>query len=244
MIELNGVWKGFGEQQILEDISFQINEGDRLCIIGQSGSGKSVTMKIMTGILKADKGSVLIDGEDVTKFRPKDWTKVLVNFGVVFQGAALFDSLSVLENVGLRLFEDRKFSREKITSLARESLSQVGLDPDTVMPKYPSELSGGMQKRVGVARAIVHKPQYVFYDEPTTGLDPVNSGLIDDLMHELSLQEGRTSIIITHDMFTVKTIATKVAYIHNRRLHFFGTPEELFASKDPDVVAFLARSLS
>ena len=244
MIELHGVWKGFGKQQILEDISLKVDKGDRLCIIGQSGSGKSVTMKIMTGILKADRGRLIIDGEDATDFRPKDWTKVLVNFGVVFQGAALFDSLSVLENVGLRLFEERKFSRQKITELARESVRQVGLDPDTVMHKYPSELSGGMQKRVGVARAIVHKPQYVFYDEPTTGLDPVNSGLIDDLMHELSLEEGRTSIIITHDMYTVKTIATKVAYIHNRRLHFYGTPEELFASEDPDVKAFLARSLS
>ncbi len=244
MIELQGVWKGFGKQQILEDISFKVEVGDRLCIIGQSGSGKSVTMKIMTGILKADQGSLIIDGVDATNFRPKDWTKVLVNFGVVFQGAALFDSLSVLENVGLRLFEERKFSREKITELARKSIAQVGLDPDTVLAKYPSELSGGMQKRVGVARAIVHKPDYVFYDEPTTGLDPVNSGLIDDLMHTLSLEEGRTSIIITHDMYTVKTIATKVAYIHNRRLHFMGTPDELFASQDPDVKAFLSRSLS
>ena len=244
MIELHGVWKGFNGQSILEDITLDVNEGDRLCIIGQSGSGKSVTMKIMTGILKADKGQVVIDGSDVTNFRPKDWTKILVNYGVVFQGAALFDSLSVLENVGLRLFEERKFSREKITELARESLGQVGLDPETVLHKYPSELSGGMQKRVGIARAIVHKPRYVFYDEPTTGLDPVNSGLIDDLMRELSMQEGRPSIIITHDMYTVKTIATKVAYIHNRRLHFWGTAEELFASDDPDVKAFLARSLS
>ncbi len=243
MIELQGVWKGFGKQQVLEDISLTAGAGDRLCIIGQSGSGKSVAMKIMIGILKADKGRLIVDGVDATQFRPKDWTKLLVNFGVVFQGAALFDSLNVLENVGLRLFEERKLSRKMIEDMARLSISQVGLDPGTVLEKYPSELSGGMKKRVGIARAIIHKPNHVFYDEPTTGLDPLNSSLIDNLIHRLSLEEGRTSIIITHDMYTVKTIATKVAYIHNCRLHFFGTPEELVASEDPDVKAFLSRSL-
>lgn len=242
MIELEGIWKGFGKQQILEDISLQVEPGDRLCIIGQSGSGKSVTMKIMTGILQPDEGRLIIEGQDVSSFRQKDWTKVLVNYGVVFQSAALFDSLTVLENVGLRLYEERKHSKSEIEALARTSLEQVGLKPDQVLKKYPAELSGGMQKRVGIARAIVHKPKYVFYDEPTTGLDPVNSDLIDGLMFRLSQEEGRTSIIITHDMYTVKTIATKVAYIHEKRLHFYGTSEALFASQDPNVKAFLARS--
>lgn len=243
MIELHGVWKGFGRQQILEDISMSIDDNEKLCIIGQSGSGKSVTMKIMVGILKADRGQVLIDGKDVTQFRQKDWSEVLDNFGVVFQGAALFDSLSVLENVGIRLFEERSLDKEVIRERAAYALEQVGLKPDVVLQKYPSELSGGMQKRVGIARAIVHRPSYLFYDEPTTGLDPVNSGRIDDLMNELSQEKGRTSIIITHDMYTVKTIATKVAFIHNKRLHFYGTPEEMFASSDEQIQAFLSRSI-
>lgn len=243
MIELRGVWKGFGKQQILEDISFTINDGEKLCIIGQSGSGKSVTMKIITGILKADRGTVTVNGEDITKFRQKDWNRVLQHVGVVFQGAALFDSLSVLENVGIRLFEERKLKREAIRELAAKALQEVGLKPNEVLDKYPAELSGGMQKRVGIARAIIHRPKYLFYDEPTTGLDPVNSGLIDDLMHSLAQDPERTSVIITHDMFTVKTIATKVAFIHNKRLHFFGSSEEMFATQDPVVRAFLERSI-
>lgn len=243
MIELRGVWKGFGGQSILEDISMTIGEGERVCIIGKSGSGKSVSMKIMTGLLKADKGEVWINGENASAFRNKDWSRILPHFGVVFQGAALFDSLSVLENVGIRLYEERILKPAQIRDMAAEAVRQVGLDPDSVLKKYPSELSGGMQKRVGVARAIVHSPKVVFYDEPTTGLDPVNSGLIDDLMELLSREEGRTSIIITHDMYTVKTIATKVAFIHNRRLHFLGTPEEMFASTDVEIRKFLDRSI-
>jgi len=243
MIELRGVWKGFGRQQILEDISFQVEDGEKLCIIGQSGSGKSVTMKIITGILKADRGTVIVEGEDITKFRQRDWTRILQHVGVVFQGAALFDSLTVLENVGIRLYEEKKESGETIRRLAAEAVEQVGLKANEVLDKYPAELSGGMQKRVGIARAIIHRPKYLFYDEPTTGLDPVNSSLIDDLMHSLAQDPERTSVIITHDMFTVKTIATKVAFIHNKRLHFYGTPKEMFASSDPVVRAFLERSI-
>ncbi|HHG83635.1 MAG TPA: ATP-binding cassette domain-containing protein [Bacteroidetes bacterium] len=243
MIELRGVWKGFGSQQILEDISMQVDDGEKLCIIGQSGSGKSVTMKIMTGLLKADRGEVWVEGENVTHFQNRDWNRITPNFGVVFQGAALFDSLTVLENIGIRMFEDRKVDHKKIHALAAEALEQVGLDPEVNLGKFPSELSGGMQKRVGIARAIVHKPKVVFYDEPTTGLDPVNSGRIDGLMDLLSREPGRTSIIITHDMFTVKTIATKVAFIHNKRMHFWGTPEEMFASNDMEIRKFLARSI-
>lgn len=243
MIELRGVWKGFGSQQILEDISMKVDDGEKLCIIGQSGSGKSVTMKIMTGLLKADKGEVWINGENVTHFRPRDWNRVTPQFGVVFQGAALFDSLTVVENIGIRMIEERKVSQAKIRKMAGEALERVGLDPEVNLDKFPSELSGGMQKRVGIARAIVHQPKVVFYDEPTTGLDPVNSGRIDELMDTLSQEDGRTSIIITHDMFTVKTIATKVAFIHKRKMHFMGTPEEMFASDDLEIRKFLARSI-
>ena len=241
MIELRAVWKGFGNQSILEDINLSIADGERLCVIGQSGIGKSVMLKLITGLLTVDHGEIWIDGKDVTRFQEKDWNKLLLSFGVVFQSAALFDSLSVYENVGIRLIEERTVKLAEIKERVAESLLRVGLDPAEVMHKFPAELSGGMQKRVGVARAIVNRPKYIFYDEPTTGLDPVNSGRIDDLMQTLAAEHGRTSIIITHDMYTVKTIATKVAFIHDRKLHFHGTPAELMASDDLEIKRFLAR---
>jgi phospholipid/cholesterol/gamma-HCH transport system ATP-binding protein len=242
MITLKSVWKGFQGQSILENISLSIPNGEKLCVIGQSGIGKSVMMKLMVGLLQPDKGEIWIEGTNVTEFRPKDWTPILREFGVVFQGAALFDSLNVLENVGIRMIEERSAKPAEIKERVAESLKQVGLEPNEVLSKYPSELSGGMQKRVGIARAIVNKPKYIFYDEPTTGLDPVNSGRIDELMNSLAQEKGRTSIIITHDMYTVKTIATQVAMIHDRRLHFHGTPQAFLGSQDPEIQKFLARS--
>lgn len=241
MITLESVWKGFHGQSILEDISLTIPNGSKLCVIGQSGIGKSVMMKLMTGLLTTDKGRIQIDGADVTAFRPKEWNAVLKDFGVVFQGAALFDSLRVWENVGIRMIEERTEKQSAIMNRVAESLEQVGLNPAEVLQKYPAELSGGMQKRVGIARAIVNRPKYLFYDEPTTGLDPVNSTRIDELMNALAQEPGRTSIIITHDMHTVKTIATQVAMLHERRLHFDGTPAEFLASTDPEIQRFLAR---
>jgi phospholipid/cholesterol/gamma-HCH transport system ATP-binding protein len=241
MIELKSVWKGFQDQLILENVSMQIPDGEKLCIIGQSGIGKSVLMKLMTGLLEADRGEVWVEGQNVTRFRTKEWNGILKDFGVVFQSAALFDSLTVLENVGIRLYEEGLQKPKEIEAQVAESLEMVGLVPKEILHKYPSELSGGMQKRVGVARAIVHRPKYIFYDEPTTGLDPVNSGRIDDMINSLAQGKGRTSIIITHDMYTVQSIATKVAFIHDRKLHFYGTSAELFASQDPEIKKFLAR---
>lgn len=242
MIELHSISKSFGEQEILRDISLKVVEGDKLAVIGQSGIGKSVMMKLMTGLLKPSNGKVLIDEVDVTAFTPRQWNPLLRDFGVVFQGAALFDSLTILENVGIRLYEERNLQKEVILQQVSDALRSVGLKPEEVLSKYPSEISGGMQKRAGIARAIVHRPKYVFYDEPTTGLDPINSERIDALMQELSSEKGRTSIIITHDMHTVKEIASKVAMIHDKHLHFFGTPKELYASNDPVVRAFLQRT--
>ncbi len=242
MIELKSVSKSFGNQVVLKDISFKIQDGERLCIIGQSGCGKSVLLKLITGLLPVDSGQILIDGRDITHFGAKDWNKLLLDFGVVFQGAALFDSLSVYENVGIRMIEERELKAAAIRERVAESLGMVGLNAGEIMQKFPAALSGGMQKRVGIARAIVNKPRYIFYDEPTTGLDPVNSGRIDELMQTLATEQGRTSIIITHDMYTVKTIATQVAFIHDRTLHFHGTPEQLSTSQDPEIQKFLARS--
>jgi phospholipid/cholesterol/gamma-HCH transport system ATP-binding protein len=241
MISLQSVSKGFGSQLVLEDISLSIPTGAKICVIGQSGIGKSVMMKLMVGLLQADSGKIEIDSVDVTHFDPKDWNRILMDFGVVFQGAALFDSLSVWENVGIRMIEDRALKSTQIMDRVAESLEMVGLNAGEVLKKYPSELSGGMQKRVGIARAIVNQPKYLFYDEPTTGLDPVNSGRIDELMNTLAQAPGRTSVIVTHDMYTLKTIATQVAMIHDRRLHFEGTPEAFLASGDGEIQRFLAR---
>jgi phospholipid/cholesterol/gamma-HCH transport system ATP-binding protein len=242
MIELRNVSKSFGGQSILNGVSFKVEDGERVCIIGQSGCGKSVTMKLMTGLLLPDSGSILINGEDTSTFKAKDWARVLLDFGVVFQGAALFSSISVFENICIRLLEERLHSRKEIRELATEALISVGLDPATVMDKYPAELSGGMQKRVGVARAIVHKPKVIFYDEPTTGLDPVNSSRIDHLIESLSNEAGRTSVIITHDMYMVKSIATKVVFLHDQRVHFQGSPQEMAKNQDPEIRAFLSRT--
>lgn len=241
MIALQSISKGFQDQSVLEDITFRIADGEKLCIIGQSGSGKSVLLKLMTGLLQADAGQLWLDGEEATRFTTKQWNRALLDFGVVFQGAALFDSLTVYENVGIRMIEEGGIAKAEMLERVRKSLEQVGLEPDEVLQKYPAQLSGGMQKRVGIARAIVNRPRYIFYDEPTTGLDPVNSDRIDDLMNALSQEAGRTSVIVTHDMYTVKTIATQVAFIHNRNLHFFGPPAALFASEDAEVAKFLAR---
>jgi phospholipid/cholesterol/gamma-HCH transport system ATP-binding protein len=242
MIELRAISKGFQDQLILEEISLSIPTGEKLCVIGQSGTGKSVMMKLIVGLLEPDEGELWIDGENATRFSPRDWNRVLQDFGVVFQSAALFDSLRVWENVGIRMIEERTLKKAAITDRVAEALEMVGLQPGDVLTKYPSELSGGMQKRVGIARAIVNKPRYLFYDEPTTGLDPVNSSRIDELMNTLAQEQGLTSIIITHDMFTVKTIATSVAMIHDRKLHFNGTPAQFTTHPDPEIQKFLSRS--
>lgn len=242
MIELRHVSKAFGPLQVIRDLSLTIGKGERLCIIGKSGTGKSVLMKLITGLLAVDEGEIWINGENVTHYSQRQWNQLMHHFGVVFQGSALFDSLTVEENVGIRLFEDRKAKPEEIRQRVSEALRLVGLKPEEILQKYPSSLSGGMRKRVGVARAIIHRPEYVFYDEPTTGLDPINSEVIDELISSLSNDPDRTSILITHDMYTVKHIATKVLMIHEAELRFWGTPEALFSSTDPVILSFLKRT--
>lgn len=242
MIELRNVSKSFGALQVIKDLSLSIGKGERLCVIGKSGTGKSVLMKLITGLLPSDSGEIWIEGENVTQYDQQQWNKLMHHFGVVFQGSALFDSLTVEENVGIRLFEERKLKPAQIREQVSDALEKVGLKPNEILHKYPAALSGGMRKRVGVARAIIHRPAYVFYDEPTTGLDPINSEVIDELIESLSHDPERTSILITHDMYTVKHIATRVLMIHEAELRFLGTPEELFASNDPVIQHFLKRT--
>jgi phospholipid/cholesterol/gamma-HCH transport system ATP-binding protein len=240
MIEVRNIYKSFGDHLVLNNISLKIPEGARTCIVGKSGSGKSVLTKCMLGLLPQDHGEVIIDGMSTAGYRQKDWAGLLSHFGVVFQGAALFDSLTVLENVGIALFENRKYSRDYIRKMVVNALARVDLKPG-ILEKYPNQLSGGMRKRVGISRAIIHNPKYLIWDEPSTGLDPVNSTMIDNLIRDLAEFEGRTSIIITHDMATVRNIATRVAMIQDTRLLFDGEVADFLASDHPDILAFLER---
>lgn len=240
MIRLENIHKSFGQHKVLDNVSMEIATGSRLCVVGVSGAGKSVLSRLIMGLEKPDSGEIYIDNQPISAFTQKEWREKLDEFGVVFQGAALFDSLSVLENVGLKLFENRDGTREEIKARVIAALWRVNLSPD-ILHKFPAQLSGGMRKRVGISRAIIDDPLYMVYDEPTTGLDPVTSDMIDNLIKDLAEDPGRTSIIITHDMATVKNIATQVAMVHQQKLLFDGTPEEFLASEDPSIQAFLAR---
>lgn len=220
-----------------------IEPGAKTCIVGGSGSGKSVMTKIILGLVEPTAGEVIIDGQNTAGFTRKDWNELMKDFGVVFQGAALFDSLTVLENVGLKLYEDRSYSHAQIKDMVVESLEKVDLDA-SILDRFPAELSGGMRKRVGISRAIIHGPKYLVYDEPTTGLDPVSSDTIDRLMKGLADDLGVTSIIITHDMFTVESIASHVVMLHNKRLLFNGPPDDFMRAPHPRIRAFLNRSVS
>ncbi|MEZ4826341.1 MAG: ATP-binding cassette domain-containing protein [Bacteroidia bacterium] len=240
MIVIDHISKSFGRQRVLDDISLEIPTGSRLCVVGSSGAGKSVLSRIIVGLERPDAGEVYIDGEAVSTFSQNDWRRILDEFGVVFQGAALFDSLSVLENVGLKLFENREGTRQQISDRVVDALAQVNLGPE-ILQKFPAQLSGGMRKRVGIARAIIHDPVYLIYDEPTTGLDPVSAGAIDMLIHHLAQKPGRTSIVITHDMATVRNIATQVAMVYEHRLLFAGSPSDFLAAVNPEIQAFLER---
>lgn len=229
MIQILNLHKSFGEKVVLRNVSMQIKKGETTCIIGKSGSGKSVLIKHIVGLLEPDSGTVIFEGYEVPKLSRKELFKLRENMGYVFQGAALFDSYNVYENVILGLFERGIRDSKYLASEAHRVLQAVQLlpDPDEVgaaayqkewkilSEKMPSDLSGGMRKRVGVARALVGTPQYIFYDEPTTGLDPVTSEQIDDLILDIQRKLKVTSIVITHDLFSVYKIADRVAMLHN-----------------------------
>ncbi|MBC8125274.1 MAG: ATP-binding cassette domain-containing protein [Candidatus Kapabacteria bacterium] len=255
MIELRGIEKSFGSNTVLRGVDLTIPVGKTTCIIGRSGCGKSVLLKHIVGLLEADAGTVTIDGSDVSKLTKKELFALRRRIGYVFQGAALFDSLSVFDNVIIGLVEHGETNTARLDAEGRRVLSAVGLIPDisqsgteafeiayaTLAAKKPSALSGGMRKRVGVARALVGEPAYIFYDEPTTGLDPVTSQQIDDLLEHVATTQNVTSVVITHDMFSVYNIADHVIMLDSGKVQFYGTVAELRASLDPVVVEFLAR---
>jgi len=220
-IKLSGVRKAFGPKQVLNGINISVERGRSLVVIGGSGTGKSVMLKCILGILRADSGTIEIDGRNVVGLRGKAWDENLRRFGMLFQGAALFDSLSVWENVAFGLIQGRGMARAKAREIAYEKLGMVGLTAD-VGKLYPAELSGGMQKRVGLARAIAAEPEIIFFDEPTTGLDPIMADVINNLIVDSVKRLGATTISITHDMASARKIADDIAMIYKGQIIWHG----------------------
>jgi phospholipid/cholesterol/gamma-HCH transport system ATP-binding protein len=241
IIQLEDVYLGFGTP-ILENVAFTANKGETICIVGESGTGKSTTLKLILRLLIPDQGRVNIDGEDITHLTFEEALEVRQRMGMVFQGAALFDSMTVFENVAYPLREHTKLSEDEIEQRVREKLEFVDLDPDKVIDQLPSELSGGMRKRVGIARGMANNPEIMLYDEPTSGLDPLTTGTITRLIKKLQRELDVTSVVVSHDIRSVFNMATKVAVLHDRRIAFFGTPEEMAASDDPYLRDFLGGS--
>jgi phospholipid/cholesterol/gamma-HCH transport system ATP-binding protein len=238
VVELQHVSLAF-DVPIIEDISFVTCEGETMAIVGESGTGKSTILKLVLRLLVPDRGCVLIDGEDITPLTFEEALVVRQKMGMVFQGSALFDSMSVFENVAYPLREHTHMNEDEITQRVREKLQFVDLEPDRVMEQLPSELSGGMKKRVGIARGMANNPRIMLYDEPTSGLDPLTTGTIMRLIMKLQHELGVTSLVVSHDIRAVFRMATKVALLHDRRITFLGTPEEMAASEDRYIQDFL-----
>jgi len=237
MIEVRDLKKNFGPQAILDGVSFRIEAGESVAIIGRSGGGKSVLLKHIIGLLQPDAGEVLIEGENIVAMNERQLLRVREKFGMVFQGAALFDSMTVAENVAFPLERKGKYTPGEIAKRVAAALDMVDL-PGTER-KNPAELSGGMRKRVGLARAIIYEPEIMLYDEPTTGLDPIVSDSIDKLIMRVRDQLKVTSIVVTHDMRSARRVGNHVLMLHQKKIYANCTPEMLFASTDPVVRQFV-----
>jgi phospholipid/cholesterol/gamma-HCH transport system ATP-binding protein len=227
------------EEPILDDISFNAKEGETVVVVGESGTGKSTILKLVLRLLVPDKGRVCIDGEDITHLTFDDALKVRQKMGMVFQGAALFDSMTVYENVAYPLREHTTLNEDEIEARVREKLQFVDLDPDRVMDQLPSELSGGMKKRVGIARGLANNPEIMLYDEPTSGLDPLTTATITYLIIKLQRELGVTSVVVSHDIRSAFRMASKIALLAEKHIAFFGTPEEMTGSEDSYIREFL-----
>jgi phospholipid/cholesterol/gamma-HCH transport system ATP-binding protein len=240
-IELRGVKKRFGRKIVLDGVDLAVNKGESVVIIGGSGSGKSVTLKCVLGILRADEGRVLVDGEDVTRVRGRRRDAYLRKFGMLFQGGALFDSLPVWENVAFGLIQGRGVSRARAREIAIDKLARVGLGAE-VATLSPAELSGGMQKRVGLARAIAADPEIIFFDEPTTGLDPIMADVINELIASTVKNLGVTAVSITHDMVSARKISHRIAMIYKGKIIWDGPTSAIEHSGNPYVDQFIRGS--
>jgi len=236
MIELRGLHKSFGQNNVLAGVDLSIERGKSMVIIGGSGTGKSVLLKSILGLITPDQGQILVDGQDVTQ---ADRDAFLARFGMLFQGGALFDSLPVWQNIAFRLMRGSlKRPKDEARDIAIEKLRRVGLKSD-VADRFPAELSGGMQKRVSLARTIAAEPEIIFFDEPTTGLDPIMSGVINDLIREIVVDMGATAMTITHDMTSVRTIADDIAMLHAGRIQWTGPVGDMDQSGDRYIDQFI-----
>ena len=237
MIQIQNLQKSFNGAQVLRGVDFEIHDGETLVVIGRSGGGKSVLLKHLCGLMQPDAGRVVVDGVDIEPLSERELTPIRKKFGVLFQGAALFDSMTVFENVAFPLREERKAEEPEITQRVEQALTIVDLL--NAKDKKPAELSGGMRKRAGLARACVANPKYILYDEPTTGLDPVLADHINDLILRTRDQLHVTSLAVTHDMTSAYKIADRIAMLHEGRIHAVGTPKEIQATTDPIVRQFV-----
>ncbi len=238
IIELRDVSLAF-DRPILSGVSFGVREGETVAVVGESGTGKSTIIKLILRLLIADRGEVHVLGQDIEQLTFDEALEIRQNMGMVFQGSALFDSLTVFENVAYPLREHTELDESEIEKRVREKLEFVDLDPDQVLELAPSELSGGMQKRVGVARGLAANPKIMLYDEPTSGLDPLTTGTITNLIMKLQRELNVTSVVVTHDIRSAFRMASKIALLHDQKIVFFGSPEEMSGSNDPYIKTFL-----
>ena len=237
-LEVKDVYKAFGANHVLNGANLSIERGKSLVVIGGSGTGKSVLLKCILGLLHPDAGSIVVDGQETVGIGPRDRNELMKKFGMLFQGAALFDSLKVWENVAFGLIQGRGMDRKSARDIAMEKITSVGLKPE-VGDLYPAEISGGMQKRVGLARAVATSPEIIFFDEPTTGLDPIMADVINDLIVDQVKQLGATALSITHDMASARKIADHVAMIHEGKIIWHGAVDELDHSGNDYVDQFI-----
>jgi phospholipid/cholesterol/gamma-HCH transport system ATP-binding protein len=237
-IILDDVGRAFGANVVLDGVNLSIEPGESVTIIGQSGSGKSVMLKCILGLIRADRGSIRVDGEEIVGMKGRDLDRVRAKFGMLFQGSALFDSFPVWRNVTFALTQGRLREPKLMRRIAEENLERVGLDR-TILDLRPNELSGGMQKRVALARAIAPKPEIIFFDEPTTGLDPIRADVINDLIVSLTTEAGITALTITHDMASARKIADRVAMLYQGKIIWRGPRDRLYDSGNPYVDQFV-----
>jgi phospholipid/cholesterol/gamma-HCH transport system ATP-binding protein len=237
MIKIVDLHKSFGTKPVLRGVDLEIETGETMVVIGQSGSGKSVLLKHLIGILKPDKGEIFIDGLEITRLREEELQRITRKFGMLFQAAALFDSLTVGENVSFGLERYTDHSPAEIRRIVAESLNKVGLND--IEGLMPFELSGGMKKRVGLARAIAYGPEIILYDEPSTGIDPIRADSINDLINDLKRDLRVTSVVITHDMVSSYKVADRIAMLYEGRIIEIGTPAEIQASSNPIIRQFI-----
>jgi phospholipid/cholesterol/gamma-HCH transport system ATP-binding protein len=238
-VELRDVWLSYGDNEVLRGINFGVARGETLCILGGSGVGKSTILRLILRLIMPDRGEILLSGRDICTVGFEDVLALRQNMGMVFQASALFDSMNVFDNVAFPLLEHTTLGEDAIRERVEEVLSFVDLKPREVLDLLPAELSGGMRKRVGVARAIVHKPPILLFDEPTSGLDPVTTRTIDDLILKLRRELNVCAVVVTHDIRSAARIATEAALLLDGEITFKGSPEEMFASDDEYVRAFL-----